>query len=76
MKVYRKGTKKQDEKSGHFSFPDNKAELTDETVKDFRMEATLKRFGRQLLAQFGKDVIGVDLTGISFHLIYEPSEKE
>lgn len=71
MRVYLRKSKRHESES--FSFPNVTAELTDEIIDQHRMRRALRRFARALAEQLRekrKNLVGVDVQGIDFHMVY------
>lgn len=85
MKVYQdEETRKRVEASRSFSGSTPfEAALDDAIIDKLKMREALESFGRALIPQFakrrnsdGKTVVGVNLTTISFSLVFDVDEKE
>ena len=71
MRVYLRKPRQHESES--FSFPNITAELTDEIIDEHKMRRALRRFARVLAEQLRKkrkNLVGVDVRGISFHMVY------
>ena len=78
MKVFLRKLKPSE--SSSFSFPGITASLTDEVIADHGMRPALKRLARSLAEQMnkkmGKEVIGVELQGVTFNMVFVEKRQE
>ena len=77
MNIYLRKPKQYENES--FSFPNTTAELTDEVIDEHRMRRALTRFAKELAQQIRKkrkNLVGVNIHGIDFNMIFGGTRKE